>query len=183
MTASGQLTDGRLRALLAEGSLAGTWILDPARSSVALHSRSMWGLAPVNGVFGVLTGEGVVSPTGAASGTLTVGSASVDTKIKKRDDHLRSADFFDSARHPHIVFTADRIALTGSGVTVDGSLRARDKTVPLSFPATVAVLADGVLQLDAEVVVDRSAFGMTWSPMRMASMRNTIKVRAVFTRG
>jgi polyisoprenoid-binding protein YceI len=182
MTASDQLADPRLRALLADGALAGTWILDPARSTVSLHSRSMWGLVAVNGAFGTLVGEGVVSPTGDARGTVTVGSASVDTKVKRRDEHLRSAEFFDSARYPHIVFTADRVTLAGPGVTVDGSLSVRDRTLPLSFPATVTVLGDGELRLDAEVVVDRSAYGMMWSPMRVATMRTTITVRAVFAR-
>ncbi|WP_322755359.1 YceI family protein [Frankia sp. Cas3] len=88
-----------LRARLADGSLAGPWRLDPSRSTVELHTKSMWGLAPVKGTFRELSGEGALTATGEASGTLTVHSASIDTKNRKRDDHLRSADFFDSAAY------------------------------------------------------------------------------------
>ena len=45
----GQPTGPALRALLADGTLAGDWVLDARRSSVRLKSRSVWGLAPVNG--------------------------------------------------------------------------------------------------------------------------------------
>jgi len=142
----------------------------------------MWGLAPVKGTFGEIAGTGSVSPDGQVTGTITVGAASVDTKIAKRDAHLRSADFFDAERHPHIVVRIDRITPSGQGVTVAGSLTVRDRTRPLSFDATVSALDAGEVSLDAEVLIDRSDFGMTWSPMRMASMRNTLTVHAVFTR-
>ncbi len=71
-------------------TLAGTWVLDPARSTVRLRSKSMWGLVPVKGSFGTVSGEGTVSPAGEVSGTVTVDAASVDTKMGKRDQHLRS---------------------------------------------------------------------------------------------
>ena len=51
MAPSGQLTSSALQALIQDGNLAGSWTLDTARSEVRLKSRSMWGLAPVNGVF------------------------------------------------------------------------------------------------------------------------------------
>ena len=176
-----QMTDPRLRARLADGSLAGAWTLDPSRSAVHLRSRSMWGLAPVKGSFGQLSGEAVISGTGEVSGTITVGSASIDTKIKKRDAHLRSADFFDSDAYPHLIFTAQQVTLTSAGATATGTLQVRDRARSLTFP--VAVSASGeVIQLDAEVVIDRSGFGLTWNQLGMVSMKNTITIRAVFTR-
>jgi polyisoprenoid-binding protein YceI len=45
-----------VQALLADGALAGEWALDPGTSSIRLKSRSMWGLVPVNGVFGEVSG-------------------------------------------------------------------------------------------------------------------------------
>ena len=51
MAPSGQLTSSALQALIQDGNLAGSWTLDTARSEVRLKSRSMWGLAPVNGAF------------------------------------------------------------------------------------------------------------------------------------
>ncbi len=180
MASPARLTDPRLLTRLADGSLAGLWTLDPSRSTAALRSRSIWGLVPVKGSFGQLSGEGAVSETGEVSGEIRVGSASIDTKVKKRDTHLRSADFFDSDNHPHIIFKAQRLALTGEGATVTGTLQVRDRTLPLTFPVAISLAGDEAVQLDAEVGIDRSDFGLTWSQMG-TSMKNTLTIRAVFT--
>jgi polyisoprenoid-binding protein YceI len=181
MAPSGQLTSSALQALIQDGNLAGSWTLDTARSEVRLKSRSMWGLAPVNGVFREVTGNGTVSAAGDVTGTITVAARSVDTKNKKRDEHLRSADFFDAANHPDITFTVDGIRPGHGGVRVTGSLAVRGRTRPVSFDAMISS-ADGETWLDGEVQVNRADFGLTWNQMGMASMRNTITVHAVFTR-
>jgi polyisoprenoid-binding protein YceI len=183
MAANARGADPALLARLADGSLAGKWSLDPSRSSVTLRSKSMWGMASVKGSFGQLSGEAVISPDGEASGTITVGSASVDTKNRTRDKHLRSADFFASDRYPDIVFTARQVKLAGEEATVIGTLQVRDTARPLSFP--VAVSADGSdeVRLDAEVHVDRADFALTWNRMGMMSTKNTLTIHAVFARG
>lgn len=181
MASLGQLTSSALQALIRDGNLAGSWTLDTARSEVRLKSRSMWGLAPVKGVFREVTGNGTVSAAGEVTGTITVAARSVDTKNKKRDEHLRSADFFDAANHPDITFAVDGIKPGNGGVRVTGSLTVRDQTRPVSFDATVSS-ADGETWLDGEIQVNRADFGLTWNQMGMASMRNTITVHAVFTR-
>jgi polyisoprenoid-binding protein YceI len=183
MTQSAHLTDQRLRARLADGSLAGPWALDPARSTVHLRSKSMWGLLPVKGVFRQVSGEGLVAADGDVSGTLTVTSASIDSKLKKRDEHLRSAELFDSAAYPHVTFTAERLTLTSDRATVAGTLQVRDRTRPLTFPATVTESDDGTVQINAQVAIDRSDFGLTWNQLGMASMKNTLTISVVFTRG
>jgi polyisoprenoid-binding protein YceI len=182
MTMSIRMTEPRLRARLADGSLTGVWRLDPAQSSVHLRSKSMWGLAPVKGAFGELSGEGSLSADGQASGTISVASASIDTKIKKRDAHLRSAEFFDSDTYPYIVFTAERLTLVGEQIMAAGTLQVRDRTQPLTFPVTITASGDDEVRIDAEVHIDRSDFGLTWNQMGMASMKNTITISAVFVR-
>ena len=179
---SGPVTASPLRALLADGTLAGDWVLDPRRSRVGLKNRSMAGLVRVNGVFQEVRGHGTVRPDGQVSGTLTVAAASVDTKNTRRDSHLRSADFFDSGHHPDIIFTADGIRPSGPGVAVTGALTVRDRTRPLSFEATASVPDDGEIWLDAEIHVNRADFGLTWNLLGTVSMHNTVTVHAVFTR-
>ncbi len=182
MALTGQVTESALQAMLEDATLAGSWTLDASRSTVGLRSKSMWGLAPVKGAFREVAGTGAVSPDGQVSGTITLAAASVDTKIAKRDAHLRSAEFFDSDNHPHITFRLDRITPASPGVTVTGALTVRDRTRPLAFAATVAAVDGDEVWLDAEVQVNRADYGLTWGPMRMASMHNTITIHAVFTR-
>ena len=178
---SGQSTAPEVRALLADGALAGDWVLDPRESSIRLKSRSM-GLIPVNGVFRDVSGNGAIAAGGEVSGTVTVAAASIDTKNTRRDAHLRSADFFDSGNHPDITFTADDIQPSGRGVAVTGVLTVRGRTRPLSFDAAASVRADGGIRVDAEVHVNRADFGLTWNRMGMISMTNTLTIHAVFTR-
>jgi polyisoprenoid-binding protein YceI len=179
---SGQSTASELEALLRDGRLAGDWTLDPPRSEIRLRSKSVWGLVTVKGVFSQVSGTGTVSPAGEVSGTITVAAGSIDTKNKKRDEHLRSADFFDAADHPSITFGVDGVRLSGEGATVTGGLTVRDRTRPVSFDARVSSSDGAEVWLDAEVQVNRADFGLTWNQLGMASMHNTITVHAVFTR-
>ena len=179
---SGQMTAPPLQALLKDGALAGQWVLDPRKSSIRLRSRTIAGLIPVNGVFREVRGTGAVSGDGKVSGTLTVAAASVDTKNTRRDTHLRSADFFDSASYPDITFTADGIRPSGQGVAVTGALTVRGQTRPLSFDAAASVQGDGEIWLDAEVRINRADFGLTWNQLGLVSMNNTLTIHAVFTR-
>src|ERR1700743_2531230 len=110
MTESEQTTAApAARELLRDGKLAGSWTLDAGRSEIGLKSKSMWGLVPVKGVFREVAGTGTVSASGEVTGTVTVAAASIDTKNKKRDDHLRSADFFDVGNTPAITFVAEQV--------------------------------------------------------------------------
>jgi polyisoprenoid-binding protein YceI len=171
-----------LDALLRDGRLAGDWTLDPAKSEIRLRSKSIWGLVSVKGVFGQVSGSGTVSPAGEVHGTITVAAGSVDTKNKKRDEHLRSADFFDVGNYPDITFTVDQIRPAGEGVTVTGSLAVRGRARPVSFGAQVSSFDGGEVWLDGEIEISRADFGLTWNQLGMASMNNTITIHAVFAR-
>ena len=182
MTESGQTTPSAALELLKDGKFAGSWALDAARSEIGLRSKSMWGLVPVKGVFRDVTGSGTVSAAGDVTGTVTVAAASVDTKMKKRDEHLRSADFFNVASTPDITFTAEQVTPSGEGVTIAGALTVAGRTRPASFAARVTALDGTQVDLDGELQVNRTDFGLTWNQLGMASVHNTITVHAVFTR-
>jgi polyisoprenoid-binding protein YceI len=176
------MTEVRLRALLEDGALAGEWAMDPQRSSIRLKSRSMWGLVEVTGAFREIRGSGTVSPDGKVSGTVTVATASIDTKETKRDTHLRSADFFDVGNFPYITFTMDSIRPAGRGVSINGTLTVRDCTRPLSFDAAASLQDDGAAWFDAEVRINRTHWGLTWNQKGMVSVHNTLTIHTVFTR-
>ena len=133
MTPQGQPATPALQALAGNGTLAGSWILDPARSEVRLESRHTWGLLPVHGVFRQVTGNGEVTAAGQVTGTLTIAAGSVDTKNNRRDKDLRSAKIFDAANHPDITYTVDGIQPADDGVRVTGSLTVRGPHPPALF--------------------------------------------------
>jgi polyisoprenoid-binding protein YceI len=178
-----QASTPMLQALLKDGALAGEWVLDPRASSITLKSRSLGGLVRVNGVFREVSGTGTIVPNGEVSGTVTVAAASIDTRNTRRDTHLRSADFFDSGNHPDITFAADGIRPSDQGVTVTGALTVRGRTRPLAIDAAVSVQGDEELWLDAEVVINRADFGLTWNQLGMVSMTSVLTIHAVFTKG
>jgi polyisoprenoid-binding protein YceI len=179
---SEQITPTALQELLRDGKLAGSWTLDAARSKIGLKSKSMWGMVSVKGVFREVTGSGTVSAAGDVAGTITVAAGSIDTKMKKRDEHLRSADFFDVANTPDITFTAEHVTPSGEGVTVAGTLTVRDHARPVSFAARVSGFDGTQVELDGEIQVNRADFGLTWNQLGMTSMNNTITVHTVFTK-
>ena len=181
MTPQGQGAASALQALVQDGALTGSWTLDPARSQVLLETRHTWGLLPVHGIFRQASGNGTVTAAGQVTGTVTVAGGSIDTKNKMRDKDLRSAKVFDTASHPDITYTVDGVQPASGGVRVTGSLTVRGRTQPLSFDARISVGA-GEVRLDAEVPVNRADFDLTYSPLRMASLNNTITVHVVFTR-
>ena len=69
------------------------------------------------------------------SGTIKV--ASIDTDNEKRDQHLRSADFFDAEKHPEIMFQSKRIEKQGEGYVLHGDLTMRGVTKPVAMPFNI----------------------------------------------
>jgi polyisoprenoid-binding protein YceI len=160
MSLTGRLTASSLRAALSEGEFAGSWTLEPARSEVRLSSRAMWGLAPVKGVFRQVTGGGTVSPSGEVTGMITVAAGSVDTRNRKRDDHLRSSDFFDVANYPDLTFTVGSVEASDVGAKVTGAFTVRGQTRPVTLDAKLTGGDGGELLLDGEIHVNRAEFGL-----------------------
>lgn len=171
-----------LQAQLADGSLAGEWMLDNQRSTAALQTKVMWGLASIRGVFHELEGAAAISPAGEITGHFAVATGSIDTRNRKRDTHLRSGDFFLSDEHPAITFILSQLTPTGDGASICGMLTIREQSRPITFPARASRLDDGAIALDATAQIDRSQFGLTWNQMGLASMKNTITIHAVFTK-
>ena len=169
----------------ADSVLAGpsTWTLDPARSSVALRSKSCGGWSPYAARSASWPGTPRSSPAARAAGRLEIGAASLDTKNARRDRHLASADFFNAAEHPSIVADLASATRTGDRVAIQGTLTVAGETRPLSFTATLAEVSPSAFTLRAEgVVVDRAEFGLTWNQMGMLTGPATVAVVARFTR-
>jgi polyisoprenoid-binding protein YceI len=157
---------------------SGAFQLDRAGSTVAIRHKTMWGLVTVKGHFTTLSGSGEVRLDGTAAGTITVGSASLDTKNAKRDTHLRSADFFAAEEFPEIIYEVREVTPHGeAAVAVNGSLTVRGTTRPLTLTATVTEPGAETATLTTEFTVDRREFGLSWNQMGM--MRGVTTVNAV----
>ena len=175
--------DAGVVALARDGKLAGRWKLDPTESLVEFRVRHFWNAITVRGWFDQVDGEATVGPDGTVTGQLVMVAASLSTKNKQRDKHLRSADFFDADKHPQVVLTVRQAAWTADGrLTAEGTLEAAGTAEPVTVTADIVEASTEAVTVRAELTVDRGRFGMTWSPLRMAAMQATGTVTAKFIR-
>jgi polyisoprenoid-binding protein YceI len=168
-------------ALLLDGAAVGSWRLDAQQSHVAFAVKHLWGLMTVRGTFGDVRGEATVDAAGAISVSITVDASSVDTKQGRRDEHLRSADFFDVASDPTMTFVSTEVSPRTDGtldvtgvLTLLGHARPIDTVVALSDASPESAIAV------TDLAIDRTLFGITRGPMRMASADVLVSVRLFF---
>ena len=116
----------------------GTWTADPSHSTVGFAVKHM-GIATVRGEFNEFTGTiEIGDDLSAAKAYGTVKVESVDTKEPQRDDHLRSADFFDAAQHPELTFESTSIeALDDEEFRITGNLTIHGVTNEIVLHADV----------------------------------------------
>ena len=161
----------------------GNWQLVPAKSSVRFKNKTFWGLVPVTGEFTEVRGAGQIAANGTVSGGLVIGAASLKTGIRKRDDHLRSADFFDVEEHPTLRVEVTGLEPTGANTaTVHATLTVRGVTQPLSLTATVDRLDDGTVQLTTQATIDRTEFGVSGNMAGMMPTTTTLLTDVVFAK-
>jgi polyisoprenoid-binding protein YceI len=140
-------------------SFVGTWQLNTERTSVDFRTRAAW-IIPAKGSLQAIRGNALVGADGGVSGEIVIDPASVDTKTKKRDDHLRSADYFDIAHYPTITVTVTEVhpALSGD-LEVVGILDVHGRSTSLTLLANVDLEGESAT-LSTEVVITRSMLGM-----------------------
>jgi|HubBroStandDraft_1064217.scaffolds.fasta_scaffold395771_1 polyisoprenoid-binding protein YceI len=115
---------------------AGTWKVDPVHSSVEFQVKHL-GIATVKGHFNEFEGTLEVGPEGAVAHG-TVKTASVDTREPARDEHLRSADFFEADTYPEIAFRSTAIRPTGEDeFEIEGDLKIHGVTRSITLRAAL----------------------------------------------
>lgn len=148
-----------------------TWIIDPDHSVAAFSIRHMM-IAAVRGQFNKV--EGVVRfDPGNLSGSsveLAIGAASVLSGIRKRDEHLMTADFLDVEKYPVISFRSSQVQAKAPGrVLVTGDLTlhgvTRSITVEASYTTPVKdPLGDGLsMGFSIAATLNREDYGITWN--------------------
>jgi polyisoprenoid-binding protein YceI len=157
----------------------GTWRLDPARSSVEFHVPHLYGLITVKGHFNRY--EGTLDLSGRPAVKLVIEADSVDTKLSKRDRHLRSADFFDVANHSEVRFEADTATAEGEELKVHGILHVAGKQIPLDVDATVTPDGDE-LEIEASALADHRRLVTARNPLGVMRAPSKLIVRGRLVR-
>lgn len=109
------------------------WNLDTTHAEVEFAVKHLM-ISTVKGRFKIFTGVGETAVDGTLKSVeMSIDTASIDTNAQQRDDHLRSADFFDVASHPKITFTSKQVTQQGSDVTIAGDLTIRGTSRPVTL--------------------------------------------------
>ncbi len=172
---------------------ASTWTIDPVHSGVEFAVKHMM-VATVKGRFRAFQGTvhlNEADPT-SSSVTATIDPASIDTGESQRDDHLRSADFFDVEKYSKITFRSTKVEqVEGSHWKVIGDLTVREVTKEV----VLDVEYEGQIKdawgkqraaFSAETVLNRKDFGLNWNMLIEAGgvavgdkVRVTLNIAAV----
>lgn len=162
-----------LVTLLAGTALAAdTFEIDQAHSYIGFSVKHMV-IATVKGNFTDFAGTIVFDSTdlSKSSVNVTIKTASISTYNTRRDDHLRSADFFDAANSPEISFVSESITKTDKGYVAKGKFTMRGVTKEIELPFEIlGVIAgsDGSAKMGvdiAPITINRQEYGLKWSKL------------------
>ena len=146
-----------------------TWKIDPDNSAAQFMIRHFV-ISNIRGDFTKMAGTVVLNDKDISKSSVnaTVDVASVDTRVPMRDDHLRSADFFDVAKYPTMTFQSTRIWKTAAGATkMTGNLTLHGITKEVTFDVigpTAAIKGLHTIRRGAEATakISRKDFGMAF---------------------
>jgi polyisoprenoid-binding protein YceI len=148
---------------------AGTYAIDASHTHVGFAARHLM-VSKVRGGFSGVKGEIVIAENPFDSSVeVEIDLASVDTRDEKRDEHLRSADFFDVANHPSATFRSTGVREGKSDrFLVDGDLTVAGVTRPVTLDLTFEGSAASPwgttsIGFSATAKVNREDFGLTWN--------------------
>jgi polyisoprenoid-binding protein YceI len=144
-----------------------TWVSDPNHSEVDF-SISHMSVSKVHGRFGAVNATIVYNEADVTKSTVTatIGVGTVETGVDQRNNHLKSADFFDVANMPTATFTSTSVAKNGNKLTVTGNLTLHGVTKPvvLDVEGPTQAVADPKGKLhagfSATTKLDRAEFGI-----------------------
>jgi polyisoprenoid-binding protein YceI len=148
---------------------AGSYELDQSHSHVSFSARHLM-VTKVRGRFPVTAGKLVVGEHPRDSSVeATIDVAAVDSGDPKRDEHLRSVDFFDAEHYPTITFRSTKVEDHGDGeFTLEGELTVKDTTRPVTLQgeylgSQASPWGDTRVGFSAEVEVSRKEWGLEWN--------------------
>lgn len=149
---------------------AGTYMIDKDHTEIGFRVRHL-GISSVSGQFREYDATLTFEPgqPNALRTTATIQAASVDTRNDKRDEDLRSENFFHAAEHPEITFRSTGVRnVRGDRFEITGDLTIRGTTRPVVLDAEVVGTAldpmgNERVAFTAETTINREDFGLTWN--------------------
>jgi polyisoprenoid-binding protein YceI len=148
-----------------------TWNIDTPHTVSSFSVRHMV-IANVRGEFGKTTGTIVLDEKDVTKSTVeaNIETATIDTRVADRDNHLRSPDFFDVAKYPAMTFKSTKVEKVGEGklkVTGNLTIKGTTKPVVLEVAGPTQAIKDpwGNTRrgLSASTKINRQDFGLTWN--------------------
>jgi polyisoprenoid-binding protein YceI len=147
-----------------------SWNIDPTHSTVGFSVKHLM-ISTVRGRFSDYSATLHLDEQSPAKSSLdvSINAASLDTRTEQRDNHLRSADFFDVANHPTLTFKSTRIDGDINGeFTVVGDLTIRGTTRPVSLKGSFEGAGKDPWGNDRKAFtasgkINREEFGLTWN--------------------
>lgn len=152
-------------------AFATTWTIDPDHSNIGFKVRHLM-VSNVKGSFDKHTGVVEINDKDITKSKVEVSidTNSINTNVQKRDEHLRSADFFDVAKYPAMTFVSKKVAKAGKDklkVTGDLTLHGITKQVVLDVEGPTRESKDpwGVIRKGASATtkINRKDFGLVWN--------------------
>lgn len=161
---------GTLFALSAQAKNieAATYDIDPAHSKVGFEIPHLV-ISTVEGRFKEYSGTIVIDPKlDKSSVEAKLEVKSIDTSIDKRDEHLKSADFFDAEKNPQITFKSTKVAGKPESLKITGDLTIKGVTKSVTLDGKyLGAVKDGYgnekIAFDLKGKIKRQDFGLTWS--------------------
>jgi polyisoprenoid-binding protein YceI len=148
--------------------VAGIWEIDPGHTEVAFIGRHFM-LTKVRGRFTALSGEvRIAEDPSETTVEVTIDMTSVDSGSQARDQHLRSADFFDAATYPTATFSGNAARWHGAHGQLAGELTIRDVRRPITLDVEYTGYAADPwgghrAVFAAAGTVNREDWGLTWN--------------------
>ena len=162
----------------------GTYNFDKAHSFINFRVKHM-GLIEVPGYFRDFSGTVVYDAKDMKKSSVefTAKMESVDTGVEARDNHLRTADFFEVEKYPEMIFKSTKIEKKGKDWMVTGNLTMKDVTKEITFPFNIAGFAEqrGTMKMGitAETTINRRDFNVNYGgdmPNGTPVLSNDVKI-------
>ncbi len=157
-------------ALVSSQALAAPWSIDSSHASANFSVKHL-AVTNVNGTLGTVSGTLELDEKDVTKSKVEalIDVKAVDTRFGKRDEHLRSADFFDVEKFPSITFKSNKVQkLSATHLKITGDLTIKDVTRPVTLDAELTpevknpFSGNSTRAVAATTVINRQDFGLRW---------------------